>query len=80
MSNYSVCGIDCDICRYRTEQGCQGCSALSGKVFWGECELYMCNSEKKQEHCGRCAEFPCEKLTEWASNENPERIDNLRKL
>jgi hypothetical protein len=38
------------------------------------------NEEKKQEHCGKCPEFPCDKLKEWASSENPERIDNLKKL
>ena len=38
MANYSICGIDCDICKFKVEQNCTGCK------------------------------------------ENPERIDNLRKL
>ena len=50
MVKYSICGIDCDICKFKTEQS------------------------------GKCSQFPCDKLKEWASNENPERIDNLRKL
>lgn len=80
MANYSACGIDCDVCKFQAEQGCRGCKNMQGKVFWGECELYRCNQNKKQPHCGQCADFPCEKLKEWASSENPERIDNLRKL
>ena len=77
---YSVCGIDCSACKFRTEQSCPGCQAVEGKPFWGECDLYRCNGEKGQEHCGKCAQFPCETLKEWAAEENGERIDNLRKL
>lgn len=80
MANYSVCGIGCDICRVKHEMNCKGCKEIKGKVFWGDCELYRCNSEKKQAHCGKCNQFPCGKLKEWASKENPERIDNLKSL
>ena len=80
MANYSICGIDCDVCKFAKEQGCKGCKEIKGKVFWGECELYQCNAQKKQEHCGKCKDFPCEKLKEWATSENPERIDNLKTL
>ncbi|MCH5199038.1 MAG: DUF3795 domain-containing protein [Oscillospiraceae bacterium] len=78
--NISVCGIDCDACKFKIEMGCIGCKSIKGKVFWGECELYQCNAQKEQEHCGKCKDFPCAKLKEWASSENPERIDNLRAL
>lgn len=80
MANYSKCGIDCDACRFKTEQNCPGCRKIKGKVFWGECELYQCCDSKKLEHCGKCDVFPCAKLKEWASGENPERIDNLIRL
>ena len=80
MSKFGVCGIDCSACRFALEQGCKGCQAQLGKVFWGECELYQCNDAKRQAHCGKCVDFPCAKLQEWASSENPERIDNLRNL
>ncbi len=80
MANYSICGIDCDICKFKEEQNCKGCKAIEGKVFWGECELYSCCDGKKLEHCGKCGTFPCEKLQEWAKSENPERIDNLKNL
>lgn len=46
----------------------------------GRIELYRCNEEKKQEHCGKCSEFPCDKLKKGSSSENPERIDNLRNV
>ena len=80
MATYSVCGIDCSACHFRTEQNCSGCQAMQGKPFWGECDLYRCNGEKQQEHCGQCKQFPCGVLEEWAAQENGERIDNLRKL
>jgi hypothetical protein len=80
MANYSICGIDCDLCRFKAEQNCKGCKTIKGNVFWGECDLYKCNSQKNQEHCGKCSQFPCNTLKEWASSENSERIDNLKKL
>jgi len=83
MANYSVCGIDCDICKYKEEAGCKGCRvcAPAGECVWGgRCELFDCAAEKNISHCGLCADFPCEKLKEWAASENPERIDNLKKL
>lgn len=80
MPNYSICGIDCDACKFKAEKNCKGCRENNGKIFWGECELYQCNHQKEQEHCGNCSQFPCAKLKEWAASENPERIDNLRKL
>ena len=46
MANYSICGIDCDSCRFKTEQNCKGCKTIKGNVFWGECDLYKCNSQK----------------------------------
>lgn len=80
MSNYSVCGIDCDKCKFKAEQNCAGCRKNDGKIFWGECDLYKCNKSREQEHCGKCENFPCDKLKEWAASENPERIDNLRNM
>ena len=80
MANYSVCGIDCEICKYKDENGCKGCRVNEGKIFWGECDLYKCCKSKSLAHCGLCSEFPCTTLKEWASGENPERIDNLKML
>ncbi len=80
MSNYSLCGIDCNICKFKVEKNCLGCKLNQGKIFWGECDLFKCCNSKKQEHCGHCEQFPCTKLQEWSTNENPERIDNLRNL
>jgi len=80
MARYSICGIDCEKCVIGHANKCQGCKDVKGKVFWGECDLYLCNSKKNQEHCGKCSQFPCTMLKEWALSENPERIDNLKKL
>ena len=75
--NLSVCGIDCDVCEYKTANNCPGCRVLKGTPFWGKCDLYACAIKKNLPHCGKCEEFPCEMLKEWASGENPERIQNL---
>jgi hypothetical protein len=80
MANYSVCGIDCDSCKYKEEQNCGGCKNIKGIVFWGDCDLYACCDGKQNEHCGQCDSFPCNMLKEWASKDNPERIDNLKAI
>ncbi len=80
MADYSICGIDCELCKFKKEMNCKGCRMIKGKVFWGECELYNCNAQKNQEHCGKCSDFPCGKLLEYAKSQNPERIENLRCL
>ena len=81
--NLSVCGIDCSKCKFFADKQCAGCriSAPAGKCIWGgRCALYDCAAKQNLEHCGKCAKFPCETLKEWASGENPERIDNLLDL
>ena len=78
--NLSVCGIDCSKCNYFMNNQCLGCRKVApeGKCIWnGRCSLFDCSTNKKVEHCGKCSKFPCEMLKEWASGENPERIQNL---
>lgn len=81
--NLSTCGIDCDACIYKIEGKCEGCKICAPKgqcIFGGRCDLHDCATEKKLPHCGKCNAFPCTTLQEWASSENPERIDNLSAL
>ena len=40
--NLSSCGINCDVCKYKSENGCPGCHEHKGNPFWGECDLYAC--------------------------------------
>ena len=80
MKNLSVCGIDCNACKFFLDKTCTGCREVApiGKTPWnGRCDLYDCAAEKSLAHCGKCEKFPCATLTEWASNENTERIQNL---
>ena len=77
---FSKCGIDCEKCKFKLSEECKGCRENKGVIFWGECDLYKCLSEKNLDHCAECKNFPCDTLKEWSSSENPERIDNLKKL
>jgi len=54
----SPCGIYCHECN-EYKNGCAGCGYVKGKPSWGECRFYPCVREKGIEHCGLCAEFPC---------------------
>ena len=83
--NISVCGIDCDACKYKEEQNCPGCRMHKGRPFWGECDnLYDCVVSKDLPHCGKCGDFPCQKLIDVHKAENPDgngiEIENLRAL
>lgn len=63
--NIAVCGINCGGCEY-LGKNCDGCKAVMGKVFWTQytgqsaCPVYACANEKGHEHCGHCAEIPCD--------------------
>ena len=65
-----VCGIYCGVCEYLGKM-CAGCGAVEGRPFWtaqvpgGVCPLHdCCRNRKKLEHCGLCAEFPCQTFLE----------------
>lgn len=57
----SPCGLYCGECLYYQKE-CQGCVPSGGQPSWGKCRTYACSVEKKVEHCGECAEFPCSRL------------------
>jgi hypothetical protein len=69
--NYApVCGIYCGECPHLRQQ-CKGCGYVEGKPFWTAqmpgriCPLHnCCTNEKKLEHCGLCADFPCKTFLE----------------
>ena len=83
--NISPCGIDCDACKFKTEQNCPGCRAHKGRPFWGVCDhLYDCTVQKSVSHCGQCGDFPCQALIDAHKSENPDgngiEIETLKKL
>ncbi len=62
----AVCGLFCGECEYLGLK-CRGCRQQKGKPFWIDmmivevCPLYICCVDTKHlEHCGLCAELPCE--------------------
>ena len=78
----SRCGLLCSECSYREQMSCAGCICI-GKPFWGDvCPVKSCCEEKKHEHCGECADFPCSLLNGFAYDEkqgdNGKRIEQCR--
>jgi len=56
----SRCGVCCDSCERKDEVHCTGCLAME-KPFWGgECGVKTCCEGRGLNHCGECADFPCE--------------------
>ncbi len=56
----SRCGVRCGSCERKEQVHCTGCIAME-KPFWGgECGVKSCCEEKGLDHCGLCADFPCE--------------------
>lgn len=58
----AYCGSYCGVCEWKDKIGCKGCKVNGGNMFWGECDKAKCCIAKGFEHCGRCAEMPCDKL------------------
>jgi len=65
------CGEYCGICPHY-EKECEGCSIHKGHPSWGECKLYTCVSKRGIEHCGLCADFPCDFQIGYFDPDNPE--------
>lgn len=79
----SRCGILCSECGYREQTGCKGCTFIT-HPFWGEsCPLKACGEAKGHEHCGQCADFPCDLLHQFAydkeQGDNGKRIEQCRR-
>jgi len=78
----SRCGILCSKCEY-IEQCGGGCTKIT-KPFWGDCcPVKDCCEGRGHEHCGQCAEFPCDLLNEFAydkeQGDDGLRIETCRK-
>jgi hypothetical protein len=60
---------------------CRGCKSdtLSG---WCRriCEIKPCAEEKKVKTCAHCNDYPCEKLKEYLSDNDPVATKNLEKI
>lgn len=77
-----VCGAYCGACEWKEQTNCPGCQAARGKMFWGTCEVAGCAIEKGLQHCGSCAQLPCDTLQQYFDNpehgDNGERLENLK--
>lgn len=74
------CGTVCNTCSFKDRFGCKGCEAQQGKIFWGECDVYKCAVSKGCQHCGLCAQLPCQQLLDFIENgHNPDRLPNLNR-
>lgn len=62
---------------------CTGCHEVEGacKKMCVECDIRKCGMEKELEHCGACAEFPCNFIEKYAPTESKQRqmLENVRK-
>ena len=58
----AMCGAYCGVCEWKLKTDCPGCQAAKGSMGWGECAVARCAIEKGLEHCGLCADVPCETL------------------
>ncbi len=74
----AACGAYCGDCEWAEKMNCPGCQAVKGDVFWGECKVAKCATDKNIIHCGFCNDLPCEVLLRFFSN--PEHGDNGERL
>lgn len=80
MAEYGLCGLDCGACDYKKQGQCQGCLAMKGTSYFGECQWYHCCKEHGYENCGECEKYPCIYLYEALEMVNGlGAIHNLKK-
>jgi len=81
MKLVSMCGDYCGECSYREQVNCPTCQVAKGDMFYGECSVAKCCSEKGFKHCGLCNDLPCDILKEAFNHpehgDNGERLENL---
>ena len=50
---------------------CKGCWDITDDCFWscgcGSIDFRICCEGKQVNHCGECADFPCEAYKEWVT-------------
>jgi hypothetical protein len=57
----AVCGRFCGSCDAVQDGICFGCGYQLGRTRRGECALFQCCiAVRGLEHCGLCADFPCQ--------------------
>ncbi|MBN2015314.1 DUF3795 domain-containing protein [Candidatus Dojkabacteria bacterium] len=61
-----MCGLDCQVCKWRVPNNCGGCKETDGKPFHGSCRLASCVKKKGLEDCSYCSELPCSLLEEFS--------------
>lgn len=78
----SRCGIKCDECKYREENGCRTCHIEEGHLFWGQCSLAQCSITRGFNNCSECSKFVCKELHlmsyDDTNGDQGERIENLK--
>ena len=62
----TYCGLVCETCDWREKCNCSGCVLTKGNPFHGNCPVAQCCIQKEHAHCGECASFPCELLTQYS--------------
>ena len=77
----SRCGILCSSCDYVEKLSCKGCVNIT-QPFWGVCPVKSCCEEKHLCHCGLCADFPCDVLSQFSYDkehgDDGKRIEQCR--
>jgi D-mannonate dehydratase len=60
---------------------CHGCKSDLISGFCRKlCEIRPCAEEKKVRTCAHCDDYPCEKLKEYLSDNDPVATENLEKI
>lgn len=61
---YAYCGFDCRMCpifSLEDKNKCNGCKKGT-YVFCLTCDIRTCNKNKSIDNCGKCKNYPCEKI------------------
>ncbi|MBR1444664.1 MAG: DUF3795 domain-containing protein [Firmicutes bacterium] len=75
---FSLCGLNCGLCAYRLQGGCNGCFKDSSCA--AVCRMAPCSVKHGNlQYCYECSEYPCEKYDGFDSYDTLVLHRNQRK-
>lgn len=75
----SRCGVCCNTCERKEKVNCKGCLEMQQPFWGGPCGVKSCCEEKKLDHCGECADFPCQMLATMGADQGFDPEPKLQK-
>jgi hypothetical protein len=79
----SVCGLNCAKCKLLEKGDCAGCRGPLDRHWSPGCKFLPCAKAKGHRYCLECGDFPCDKLSAFASDgyeHHRPAVENMKEM